>query len=70
VPHGLKAYVEKDSQFKESSEYHFITSSFNTSGQYNDFLIIVYPLLEIGRRGKLVSRLKYLENFLTESEKA
>src|SRR5690606_40425959 len=52
-------------------KHHLTTSDFNKkTGQYEDFLRMVYPLLEIAERGNLESRLKYLENLLSNGEKA
>lgn len=57
--------------FKDSLLHHLTSSSFNKeTGQYETFLRMVYPLLEIAARGKLESRIKYLENLLSEGEKA
>ena len=79
---NVKSSVKNDSKnqefnisdpkaFKDSLKAHLTTSSFNkATGQYETFLRMVYPLLEIAERGKLESRLKYLENQLSEGEKA
>ncbi|WP_425636041.1 hypothetical protein ACPUEN_11645 [Algoriphagus yeomjeoni] len=57
--------------FKESLLHHLSNSSFNTStGQYDTFKKLVYPLLEMAERGKLESKIQYLENLLSEGEKA
>jgi hypothetical protein len=57
--------------FKSSLKKHLTKSTFNKeSGQYEDFLRMIYPLLEIAERGKLENRLKYLENLLSNGEKA
>lgn len=57
--------------FSQSLRHHLTESAFNKgSGQYEDFLRMVYPLLEIAERGQLGNRLKYLENLLSDGEKA
>lgn len=57
--------------FSSSLKKHLTTSSFNKeTGQYETFLRMVYPLLEIAERGKLENKLKYLENLLSGGEKA
>jgi hypothetical protein len=57
--------------FKGSLQRHLTTSSFNKeTGQYEVFLRMIYPLLEIAERGKLIGRLNYLENLLSDGEKA
>jgi len=56
---------------KSSLIIHLTTSSFNKkTGQYETFLRMIYPLLEIAERGKLDNKLKYLENLLSDGEKA
>lgn len=63
--------ISKPAEFKGSLKQHLMTSSFNkATGQYETFLRMVYPLLEIVERGKLESRLNYLENLLSDGEKA
>lgn len=63
--------ILKPEAFKASLEHHLTTSSFNKeTGQYEVFLRMVYPLLEIAERGDLKSRLNYLENLLSDGEKA
>lgn len=57
--------------FKSSLKEHLMTSSFNkATGQYETFLRMVYPLLEIAQGGKLDNKLNYLENLLSDGEKA
>lgn len=63
--------ISKPEEFKGSLENHLTTSSFNKeTGQYETFLRMIYPLLEIAERGELKSRLNYLENLLSDGEKA
>lgn len=63
--------ISKPAEFKGSLKHHLTTSSFNKeTGQYEVFLRMIYPLLEIAERGDLKSRLNYLENLLSDGEKA
>lgn len=63
--------IKTPEEFLNSLKHHLTTSSFNKkTGQYETFLRMVYPLLEIAERGDLENRLKYLENSLSEGEKA
>jgi hypothetical protein len=63
--------ISDPNAFSTSLKKHLTTSSFNKeTGQYETFLRMVYPLLEIVERGKLENRLKYLENLLSDGEKA
>lgn len=62
--------LEPDS-FNGSLKRHLKSSSFNKeTGQYEIFLRMIYPLLEIAERGGLEGRLRYLENLLGNGEKA
>ena len=57
--------------FRNSLRNHLTTSSFNIgSGQYEDFIRMIYPLLEIAERGKFYNKVNYLENLLSDGEKA
>jgi hypothetical protein len=63
--------ISDPKSFSSSLKRHLTTSTFNKeTGQYETFLRMVYPLLEIVEKGKLESRIKYLENLLSEGEKA
>lgn len=63
--------ISKPEEFKGRLGHHLTTSSFNKeTGQYEVFLRMIYPLLEIAERGDLKSRLNYLENLLSDGEKA
>jgi len=63
--------ISNPKEFSSSLKKHLTTSSFNKeTGQYETFLRMVYPLLEIAQRGKLDNKLKYLENLLSDGEKA
>lgn len=56
---------------KRSLKLHLTTSSFNkVTGQYETFLRMVYPLLDIAEKGSLENKLNYLENLLSDGEKA
>lgn len=58
-------------EFKDPLKNHLTTSSFNKeTGQYEVFLRMIFPLLEIAERGNLTNRLNYLENLLSDGEKA
>lgn len=79
---NVKGSVQSDSKtegfdisdpnaFSSSLKRHLTTSSFNKeTGQYETFLKLIYPLLEMAEKGKLESKLKYLENLLSDGEKA
>jgi len=63
--------INQADSFESSLQKHLFESSFNkNSGQLENFLRMIYPLLEIAERGGLESRLRFLENLLTDSEKA
>lgn len=63
--------IDDPKAFLPSLKRHLTTSSFNReTGQYETFLRMVYPLLEIAEQGNLENQLKYLENLLSEGEKA
>jgi hypothetical protein len=63
--------ISDPNAFSTSLIRHLTTSSFNRkTGQYETFLKLIYPLLEMAEKGKLESKLQYLENLLSEGEKA
>lgn len=63
--------IDDPNAFFNSLKRHLTKSAFNKgSGQYEDFIRMIYPLLEIAERGKLDNKLKYLENLLSDGEKA
>ena len=63
--------IDDPNAFSHSLKRHLTKSAFNKgSGQYEDFIRMIYPLLEIAERGKLDNKLKYLENLLSDGEKA
>ncbi|MFC3417167.1 hypothetical protein [Algoriphagus hitonicola] len=63
--------LNRPDEFRNSLRNHLTKSAFNkNSGQYEDFIRMIYPLLEIAERGKLDNKLKYLENLLSDGEKA
>lgn len=46
------------------------TSKFNSDGQYDDFLRMIYPLIKISGKHGLENKLKYLEGTLSKGGKA
>lgn len=60
---------QKDN-FVESLILHLQMSKFNSGGQYDDFVRMIYPLIEISGKNGLENKLKYLEGTLSKGEKA
>lgn len=60
---------QKDN-FVDSLKHHLQKSKFNSNGQYDDFVRMIYPLIEISGKKGLENKLKYLEGTLSKGEKA
>lgn len=60
----------KEDNFVKSLIHHLQSSKFNSDGQYEDFVRMIYPLIEISGKKGLENKLKYLEGTLSKGEKA
>lgn len=62
--------LDHKDNFVDSLIHHLQTSKFNSDGQYDDFLRMIYPLIKISGKPGIENKLKYLEGTLSKGEKA